>query len=367
MSSHSDDEKETITTQDLFLGGMGLSGNTTLEDNAENNEEKIEKKYCQIIESSDNSKSIEPKKNKLKIKIEELIHKYQSAKLIRTLDKLSFVFSLARILLEAFILGRFPCYFPIYYSIALVTVVFFRFVYYRYMRWHYFLLDFCYWANLSIIYYLWVRPDSEFLFIATYAFSLGPLLIAVPIFRNSMVLHSLDKLTSVFIHVTPALTMWSIRYNSCGSWPTAKITPSMIEYFKDTYLLYIIWAVVYYIIIFHLTFDRCNKKKNSTMFAYLLENKGGFFYNLTGFMGESMRSILFMLVHMIFSVITLLISYFCLYSQALHIIFVFIAVIATFWAAATYYMEIFSKNYELKLKNLENIKKSLNESNKKSD
>jgi hypothetical protein len=229
------------------------------------------------------------------------------------------------------------------------------------------MLDFCYWANIVLIIFLWVFPNSEFLFTSVFAFSMGPLLLAVPIFRNSMVLHSFEKLTSVFIHLAPGISMYSIRYNDCNCWAVSKITPTIFTYLTNTLILYLLWALVYYIIIFQLTLKRCEKKDNTTLFSYHMENKNSFFYKFSGMMGEKLRPVLFMSMHLIFSLLTLIITFITLYSKYIQLFFLGITYMSTLWTAATYYIEIFSKNYELKLARLEQIKDSLTENKKVDD
>jgi hypothetical protein len=45
-----------------------------------------------------------------------------------------------------------------------------------------------------------------------FVFANGPLLVAIVAWRNSMVFHSLDKTTSLFIHVFPALLTYCTRW-----------------------------------------------------------------------------------------------------------------------------------------------------------
>ena len=81
---------------------------------------------------------------------------------------------------------------------------------------------------------------------------MGPLLLAIPIFRNSMVIHSLDKITSVFLHLAPGYTLWGIRNHSCGeNWAVARSIPSFYVYLLYPSVLYLVWAIVYYLIIFN--------------------------------------------------------------------------------------------------------------------
>jgi hypothetical protein len=131
--------------------------------------------------------------------------------------------------------------------------------------------------------------------------------------------------------------------------------------------LYFTWAFIYYVIIFVISFERCEKKDNTTLFRYHLQNTQSFFYKYSGIFGEKLRPIAFMSMHLIFSFVTFVITYISLYSQLIQLILILSTLIKTFWAAANYYMEIFSKNYELKLEELDKIKKSLNKKIKKDE
>ena len=49
---------------------------------------------------------------------------------------------------------------------------------------------------------------------ANYVLSMGVLMMAIVVWQNSLVFHSLDKLTSIFIHVFPPLTLHLYRYTN---------------------------------------------------------------------------------------------------------------------------------------------------------
>ena len=85
---------------------------------------------------------------------------------------------------------------------------------YRYKKraWHYFLFDLCYYANVLNFLFLWVFPASAPLWVACYCLSHGTLASAVITWRNSLVFHDSDKVTSLFIHVYPPFTFTVIRY-----------------------------------------------------------------------------------------------------------------------------------------------------------
>ena len=89
---------------------------------------------------------------------------------------------------------------------------------YRKLNFQYFLLDFCYFTNLLILIYIWL-PEAVIgqslrgrLFTTCFSFSFGPVLSAIVLWRNSLVPHSNDKMTSLFIHVSPSLTMWGLKW-----------------------------------------------------------------------------------------------------------------------------------------------------------
>ena len=67
--------------------------------------------------------------------------------------------------------------------------------YYTYHKkgYHYFLADLCYFVNLLCVLSIWVFPQSKRLFISAYCLAYGNNAIAIAMWRNSLVFHSMDK------------------------------------------------------------------------------------------------------------------------------------------------------------------------------
>ena len=63
-----------------------------------------------------------------------------------------------------------------------------------------------------------------------FSFATGPLCWSVFIFRNSIVLHDIDQLTSTFIHISPPLLFWCWRWGG-GVGPSIvhRSWPGMLE------------------------------------------------------------------------------------------------------------------------------------------
>ncbi len=100
-------------------------------------------------------------------------------------------------------------------AILLLT---YRWYAYKKTRDHYFLFDFCYFTNFLIFLYLWL-PDwilgpalRGWLFTTCFCFANGPVLVAIMLWKNSLVPHSNDKMTSLFIHISPSLTLFGLRW-----------------------------------------------------------------------------------------------------------------------------------------------------------
>lgn len=79
-------------------------------------------------------------------------------------------------------------------------------------------MDFCYFANAYTIVFHFAYPvlpaqSIPFLFGALFVLANGPLAIGIVMWRNSLVFHDLDKCTSVFIHIYPALVTYTYRWH----------------------------------------------------------------------------------------------------------------------------------------------------------
>ena len=91
-----------------------------------------------------------------------------------------------------------------FFSVKMVLLFLLRFYIYFKSKNHYFMLDFCYFGNFLLFAYLWFVPDedSDWFFMLVFGVTNGPLAWAVIMFHNSLVFHSIDKITSCFLHVS---------------------------------------------------------------------------------------------------------------------------------------------------------------------
>jgi hypothetical protein len=101
-------------------------------------------------------KSEKEKLTKKFLKRKALIDRYmKTAPFVRLFDKLAFIVGVLLLIFTTYILGRYPHrgYYT-YHTLVVLGLVLFRFYNYRTKGWHYYLFDFCYFANTLIILYL---------------------------------------------------------------------------------------------------------------------------------------------------------------------------------------------------------------------
>eukprot|EP00295_Goniomonas_pacifica_P024108 CAMPEP_0175943132 /NCGR_PEP_ID=MMETSP0108-20121206/25367_1 /TAXON_ID=195067 ORGANISM="Goniomonas pacifica, Strain CCMP1869" /NCGR_SAMPLE_ID=MMETSP0108 /ASSEMBLY_ACC=CAM_ASM_000204 /LENGTH=164 /DNA_ID=CAMNT_0017268031 /DNA_START=29 /DNA_END=523 /DNA_ORIENTATION=- len=89
---------------------------------------------------------------------------------VKLKDKIAFVFGVTNACLTFYIVGAWPDKFYIWHTLKALTLIPLRYFLYKLSLSHYFLLDFCYYANLILLYYLWVAPTNVVLFKTCFAF-----------------------------------------------------------------------------------------------------------------------------------------------------------------------------------------------------
>ena len=93
------------------------------------------------------------------------------------------------------------------------------------------MLDFCYFVNLSVVLQTGFFPDNLLWFKANYVLCMGPICIAIMVWKNSLVFHSLDKLTSFFLHAFPTMvSLWKFDENGLLGFAKVKKLKSVISH-----------------------------------------------------------------------------------------------------------------------------------------
>ena len=154
------------------------------------------------------------------------------------------------------ILGAFPHLYHLWYTPKAVTLVGLRWWDFRAQKKHYLLFDFCYFANLVLLLFVWHRPQDPQLFQSVFMLANGPLAWATVAFNHSLIFHSYPHITSLFIHISPLLLTYGLRWSDptpafavcpeggCNAVSVAELSG------RGIWPFYIAWIVIYYIWIF---------------------------------------------------------------------------------------------------------------------
>jgi len=189
-------------------------------------------------------------------------------------------------------------------------------------------------------------PTSPALFKINFASAHGPLLWAILTWRNSLVFHDFDKVTSVFIHIFPPLVTFCIRWDIVDCQQTPDFcTINLIEVLGYPLLFYLFWQIAYY-----LKTEVVDSSKLAidpqiqTSLRWLLKDKS-FIGKLACTFGPNNRNLTFMGMQLLYTAVTMVPVYFMFYSHFVNTAFLVTFSLVSIWNGAQYYIEKFSQDY----------------------
>jgi len=134
-------------------------------------------------------------RKRMRESVDRLGSQWNDIKAVTAREKLSFIVGVLNIFISGYLIGAHPDLFYYWFTAQLCYFMPIRWYTYHKRGYHYFLADMCYFVNLLLILTIWVAPQSKRLFISTYCLAYGNNAVAIAMWRNSMVFHSLDKVT----------------------------------------------------------------------------------------------------------------------------------------------------------------------------
>lgn len=137
-------------------------------------------------------------RKRMRESVDRLGTRWNDTKAVTAREKLSFIAGVLNIFISGYLIGAHPDLFYYWFTAQLCYFMPIRYYTYQKRGYHYFLADLCYFVNLLLLLVIWVAPQSKRLFISTYCLAYGNNAVAIAMWRNSMVFHSLDKITRYF-------------------------------------------------------------------------------------------------------------------------------------------------------------------------
>lgn len=307
--------------------------------------------------------------DRIKAKRIQIKEKINTSKSRRIFDKVTFFLSLATIQYKSYILGACPDNGVYLFNFMLLILLYtWRNITYRMTGDHYYMLEFCYYGNVVMYLMIFMFPESKWMYQAVFAFTTGPIAWALPLVQIKFILHSIDSLTSIFIHYTPMILMWNLhwrtQYSTTRDWALydAKKDTFSIEFLKDYYKAgicqYLLWSFLYYMIVFVIAAKRIKSRNYATLMTYYSE-KGGAETRFFNRFGPQYAGLMYLASHFGVFLVTSTIGLFSYFSFYFHSVFIIAMSSCCFWNGATYYMDYFSKKYESNLSKLDDLKEKI--------
>ncbi|EME87513.1 uncharacterized protein MYCFIDRAFT_109102, partial [Pseudocercospora fijiensis CIRAD86] len=306
-------------------------------------------------------------RRRMRLSIDRLNKRWHDAKTVTLMEKISFVTACLNILISGYLIGAFPQYFHYWYTAQLVYFMPIRWYKYHKIGFHYFLADLCYFVNMLLILAIWFFPQSKRLLISTYCLAFGNNAVAIVMWRNSLVFHSLDKVTSLFIHIMPCATLHvlvhlipeQMQLEKFPAIHTIKYSaPDAPEHYtlKDMViwatLPYAIWQISYH---FMITVRKRAKiaAGRPTSFTWLRKSyAGNFLGKFVLSFPEAYQETVFMFIQYFYALLTMLPCPLWFWYRWASAAFMMVVFTWSSWNGATYYIDVFGKRMEKELEQL---------------
>lgn len=298
-------------------------------------------------------------------RVDKLGKRWNDTKVISAREKVSFIFGVMNIFASGYLIGGFPEYFPLWYTVQLLYFMPIRYFTYHRRGYHYFLADLCYFVNFLLFLSIWIFPGSKRLFLAAYCLAFGNNAVAIIMWRNSLVFHSFDKVTSLFIHIMPCATLhcivhllppetqrerfpaiWTVKTSPPGS-PTAYA--NVVSMLAWSTIPYTIWQFAYY---FFITVRRKEKiaAGRPTSFTWLRKSYSKTWIGkLVLGRPERMQEACFMMIQYSYAVLTMLPCPLWFLSRWASSAFLVAVFTWSIYNGATYYIDVFGVRFQKEL------------------
>ncbi|KAL6862365.1 hypothetical protein J3F83DRAFT_746073 [Trichoderma novae-zelandiae] len=329
----------------------------------QNARDRMVEEWRRRVPSAD--EQLERYRKRMRQRVDKLGKQWNDTKAISLREKISFICGVMNIFASGYLMGGFPEWFHIWYTVQLLYFMPIRIFTYHRRGYHYFLADLCYFVNVLLMLSLWAFPQSKRLFTAAYCLAYGNNAVAIIMWRNSLVFHSFDKVTSLFIHIMPCATLhcivhlyrpeeqmarfpaiWTIKNANPGS-PTAYA--NVLSMLAWSSIPYAVWQLGYY---FFITVRRRDKiaAGRPTSFTWLRRSYaktwlGKFVLSRPAALQEPT----FMVIQYFYALLTIIPCPLWFLSRWASTAFLLVVFGWSIYNGATFYIDVFGKRFQKEL------------------
>ncbi|KAI9817828.1 MAG: hypothetical protein M1827_000947 [Pycnora praestabilis] len=306
-------------------------------------------------------------RRRMRDSVDRLGRRWNDTKAVTTREKISFIAGVLNIFISGYLIGAFPEYFYVWFTVQLCYFMPIRFYTYHKRGYHYFLADLCYFVNFLLLLTIWVAPTSKRLFISTYCLAYGNNAVAIAMWRNSLVFHSLDKVTSLFIHIMPPVALHCMVHLGTPEFQKERFPAIYTIRFSppdspEHYSLWamMIWATVPYLVwqlSYHFLITVRRREKiaagRPTSFTWLRKSYSkAWIGKMVLSLPEALQEPAFMLVQYSYALCTMVPCPIWFRYRWASAGFLFAVFVWSIYNGATYYIDVFGKRFQNELEQM---------------
>jgi len=306
----------------------------------------------------------------------------QTTPVVKLIDRISFTLGVANFAFVEFLLLRYPQWLWAWFVPHCIGLLAIRTWSYVPKKWHFFMLDFCYYVNMTCILSCLFLPTNSLLWKVNFMHATGPLAVAIVLWRNSLVFHDLDKMSSVGIHALPVLLVFATRWtqdtsfnicdasvNECPSLTSSEVYLSFFGYFVWQMLQIFLTEVVFA--------SKLADPEMETSIRWITRDDRNFMNKLSrkvctavGIIGKGepwdsetwKTKIIFWMAQFVYTVATIIPGVIAYHNYYLNLAWIFFVGSVCIWNGASFYIEVFAVRYNLKFNPKKETKKGFNSS-----
>jgi len=291
-------------------------------------------------------------------------------------DQTSFCFGVMLSFFSFWFVGRYPEYYFILHAIKGLGYYGFLLKKRLKVNEHWYFTDFCWVHSFLVIVRIWMILFQYYILDQTqivstlevtvmFAVHNSVLAGAAVVLRNAFVFHSLDHLASCYIHFSPMVLSFCVRWHQSemnAAFPGLFVeesfsSPGLTSYIFDSINWYFLWWAPYYtwLYLFGIDYPKCGY---DTVWNYTNKSMkiGKMFEGWFGTKSEGNHIILYAIAHGFFANLPTLLTYPMWHFEFLHLVFTSIILSCCVKAAASYYKYVYGKAYVKHLKKQKNVK-----------
>jgi hypothetical protein len=290
---------------------------------------------------------------------QRIIDVVRAPSFIRWTNQISFVLGIAFMLGTEYMLLVSPQLLPPFYSVLVTVLCTLRYFSYHRKKYHMFLLDFCYFVNFLLVYYFYMFPHKT-LFHALFVITNGPIAGAIILWKNALVFHDWDKVTSMVVHMWPALVTYCVRWypplNSPVEQDGASLVLPFSAYITNPVIIYSYWQVGYLFKTMLLDYKKLKNDKNiMTSLRWLTKRSPHPLYKYVKRNGYKIRGgTLVVGTQFLYTYVMIYLASFLYSNKTAHCLWLGFVFLWAIWSGSTYYFQVFARVYMQRLENVKN-------------